>query len=573
MGNSINTNMAAFYAQGNINKASSNASSSIARLSSGNRIVKASDDVAALSVGTSLRTQVNTLRTALTNANQGTSLLQVADGAMAQVVDILQRQKSIATQASSGSLTSTERGFLNQEFQALTAQIDQISTSTNFNGVNLLGGGMGSKLRLMNTDALAAAFDPTAGTINATPSVAVASVVAIEAYDYTDPAVDKRLATGGIGTLDITDSLGAILAGAQYDNVNSSLGGKFTKFDITDVVYGVAAKISATIGGVTYSGTVANGGATAILGNGNTYLKLDIAGADDFTDAATVEGSKGVLAEGFARTTIMRTSLVQGVDFSGTKMSDVKGLAASGIASVRLSDPTRADIRNFRYAGNQGAVDTSILAVDINGSTFVSNGVADLIDGANTLITFEDGTGQAMTIDITGFNNAGAGGGTLTSQFTNIRTNEVDRDGLLNSLNIAFSKAGGGISFGVGSTAADKIDVSIKSAGSVNLFAGQSLNVNTAADANNAQTALDAALKTATAIRADIGGLQSRFNFTSSNLESSVQNQDAARATLLDTDVAAESTSFATSQVQLQAGISVLAQANLLTQNLLKLIG
>jgi flagellin len=138
--NSINTNIAAMQAQGNIGKASTMASSSIARLSSGNRIVKASDDVAAMSAGTSLRTTVTTLKTALLNTSQGSSLLQVADGALNQITDILQRQKAIAVQAGSGSLTSSERTFLNQEFKNLTEEVQRLSTQTNFNGVSLLDG-------------------------------------------------------------------------------------------------------------------------------------------------------------------------------------------------------------------------------------------------------------------------------------------------------------------------------------------------------------------------------------------------------------------------------------------------
>ncbi len=142
MSNSINTNISAYFAQANISSASSASSSSVARLSSGNRIVKASDDVAALSTGTSLRTQVLALKTALTNASQGTSLLQVADGALSQVTEILQRQKAISLQAGSGSLTDTDRGYLDQEFQALSSEIDRLTGATNFNGVKLLNGSL-----------------------------------------------------------------------------------------------------------------------------------------------------------------------------------------------------------------------------------------------------------------------------------------------------------------------------------------------------------------------------------------------------------------------------------------------
>ncbi|MGB1540002.1 MAG: hypothetical protein ACPG80_03495, partial [Rickettsiales bacterium] len=132
--NSINTNIAAYFAQQNINKSNNMTSSSIGRLSSGNRIVRAADDVAAMSVGTSLRTQVSTLRMGLLNASQGSSMLQVADGALSKIQDMLLRQKALATQATSGSLTAAERGFLNQEFQNLTEEIDRLVDNTNFNG-------------------------------------------------------------------------------------------------------------------------------------------------------------------------------------------------------------------------------------------------------------------------------------------------------------------------------------------------------------------------------------------------------------------------------------------------------
>ena len=157
MANSINTNISAYFAQANISAASNSASASVSRLSSGNRIVKASDDVAALSTGTSLRTQVTALKTALTNTAQGTSLLQVADGALSQVTEILQRQKAIALQAGSGSLTDTDRGYLDQEFQALSTEIDRLTGATNFNGVKLLDGALSTSAAVAETKTAATA--------------------------------------------------------------------------------------------------------------------------------------------------------------------------------------------------------------------------------------------------------------------------------------------------------------------------------------------------------------------------------------------------------------------------------
>ena len=105
------------------------------------------------------------------------------------------------------------------------------------------------------------------------------------------------------------------------------------------------------------------------------------------------------------------------------------------------------------------------------------------------------------------------------------------------------------------------------------LFGGQELDITSVGSAQTAGEALNIAIDRVTAIRADVGALMSRFDFATANIEIAMQNQDAARGTLLDTDVAAESSAYATAQVQLQAGIAVLAQANQLPQNLLKLIG
>jgi hypothetical protein len=98
------------------------AGSSLAKLSSGSRIVKASDDAASLAVGTKIKADVTALKQAATNAAQASSLLQVADGGMARIADILQRMKALAVQAQSGSVTDSERPILDREFQQLSAR-------------------------------------------------------------------------------------------------------------------------------------------------------------------------------------------------------------------------------------------------------------------------------------------------------------------------------------------------------------------------------------------------------------------------------------------------------------------
>ncbi|MGD9508695.1 MAG: flagellin [Geminicoccaceae bacterium] len=137
---SVATNTSAATAHRYLRVNDMEASRSLAKLSSGSRIVRASDDAASLAVGTKLRADVAVLKQAQVNASHGQSVLQVADGAAQQISDILIRMKALATQAVSGSISDTERGYLNSEFTQLATQLDDIAAQTKFNGDALLDG-------------------------------------------------------------------------------------------------------------------------------------------------------------------------------------------------------------------------------------------------------------------------------------------------------------------------------------------------------------------------------------------------------------------------------------------------
>ncbi len=559
--NSINTNISALSAQQNINSANRLTGGSIARLSSGDRIIRAADDVAGLSVGTALRTEVTTLRQALVNSNQANSLLQVADGALAQVTDILQRQKSIAVQAGSGSLTDTERGFLNQEFQALAQEIDRIVDSTNFNGVGLIGGGLGNASTLIDTDAQVATID-----FNTTNAAVTNSAVSIQAFNTTTGVELQGVAAPGEVELVAADGT-TPLANGEYLGVNSAVIGSFESFSLSDVTFGAAnvgtATLTASINGTEFTGNVVAGATSVVVSNGNTRIALGVT-AIALTDAGTVALSEAQIDQDFVSTEILRTSSLGGVDFAGTALQGAVGNAAfGGNASVRVGTSGDVDISNFNYVSG-AAANQNILTVEVNGETFTATAVTDQID-ATTNIVFTNGAQDAVNINLTGI--------AAPDTIANIRADAGDREAFLNALNVGFSRSGGGLNFAVGSSADDSIRVQIDDASTTSLYAGQSLTVASAAEADVASSAIDIALDNLTAIRADVGALQSRFDFASAQVESAIQNQDAARGTFLDADISAESTAFASAQVQLQAGISVLAQANLLPQNLLKLIG
>ena len=136
----IATNTAANSALIYLNNNSRAQDKSLAKLSSGSRIVRASDDAAGLAVASRLQANVTTLRQSATNGIQARSLLQTADGALARIGDILQRMKSLATQSNSGAVDATARGFINTEYQQLLAEITSTVTATTFNGTTLIDG-------------------------------------------------------------------------------------------------------------------------------------------------------------------------------------------------------------------------------------------------------------------------------------------------------------------------------------------------------------------------------------------------------------------------------------------------
>ena len=136
----VNTNVASLAAQRNLAVNQAQLGRSVERLSSGLRITRAADDAAGLGVSETLRAQIRSINQANRNAGDGISLTQVADGAAATVGSLLSRMRELATQSASGTLGTTERSYLDQEFVALRSEIDRIATTTEYNGQPLLSG-------------------------------------------------------------------------------------------------------------------------------------------------------------------------------------------------------------------------------------------------------------------------------------------------------------------------------------------------------------------------------------------------------------------------------------------------
>ena len=140
----VNTNIASLSAQRNLSVNQSGLSRSVERLSSGLRITRAADDAAGLGVSETLRAHIRSINQAARNANDGISLTQVADGAAASIGNLLSRMRELATQSASGTVGTTERSYLDQEFVTLRSEIDRISAVTEFNGNPLWSGASNS---------------------------------------------------------------------------------------------------------------------------------------------------------------------------------------------------------------------------------------------------------------------------------------------------------------------------------------------------------------------------------------------------------------------------------------------
>ena len=130
----INTNSTSVFAQKHLSRSQDRLSGNFEKLSSGLRITKAADDAAGLAVSESMRAQIASLHVAQRNTNDGISMVQTAEGALASIGDSLSRMRELAVQSASGVLQSQERVYLNTEFAAVRTEIDRIAAVTEFNG-------------------------------------------------------------------------------------------------------------------------------------------------------------------------------------------------------------------------------------------------------------------------------------------------------------------------------------------------------------------------------------------------------------------------------------------------------
>lgn len=203
MGLRINTNIASLNAQRNLRNTRIGMQRSLEKLSSGQRINRAGDDAAGLAISENLKAQIRGLGQAERNAEDGISLVQIAEGALGEVSNILIRLRELSVQAASDTIGGTERKFLNVEFEQLTSEIDRIANSTEFNRVPLLNG-------------TGAVFDIQIGTRNDPIS---------DRLTFDASSADVNVAALGLNLASVADKISAQNSLSSLDQAIVSVSG------------------------------------------------------------------------------------------------------------------------------------------------------------------------------------------------------------------------------------------------------------------------------------------------------------------------------------------------------------
>ena len=442
----IISNYAANVAHRNLTASDTMATRSLAKLSSGTRVVSARDDAASMAIGARLNATTESLKTATVNVNQANSMLQIADGGMATIDDILVRMKTLAVQASSGNLSDTERGFLNDEFVQLREEIDRIASSTNFNGIQLLGDG---------------------GDV---------------AINFGD------LATGGSGA--------ALVPAAGFDSfaiTDNNYWATDTDTDLTDNNFQVTINE---------------------LGTGQVIM----------TVTSTIDGA---------------ADRTQSIDVSDYASGGTTAIGAGENATLNFDELGLSFTVNTNFSATVSTVEAGTAGSADFGSDATFNNGAATVDSTLNTVNMSADNGQQLATSI----EFQVGGGNTANDRLSINLTSVDAEAL-----------------GSGGNGQESLD---------DLGANA---ISTAAGAQNAVEVVTRAIDDLQRARAAVGTSQNRLDFAGQNLASTQENTESARSTLLDLDVAAEMTAFTSKQILVQSGVAMLAQANQMPQNLLRLL-
>lgn len=535
----INTNVPSLNAQRNLNASSNALQTSLQRLSSGLRINSAKDDAAGLAISERFTSQIRGLDQARRNANDGISLAQTAEAALQSSGDILQRIRELSVQSANATNSAEDRQALNAEVQQLTQELQRISTTTQFNGQNLLDGSFTSAQFQVGANA-----------------------------NQTITATSGNFQVGAYGNYRM-GGLAATTENGLGDLVKGSVaGGQLTQFGSgdTSVVTAGSMTISSGTGVFTVNYRDGQSAATvaANINNAQTGVRASaitsfVLGADDANSGA------GGFQQGTSYSFQLATDTAD--PSTGPSAFTTVSFTVGGTASgpVNSTDQLNAAVQAFNDVSGKTGFTARIVETD-NGAYGIQ---LTNESGADLRLVNNSTTGSDLTLEDTSvldgdINTAGTSA-TLTASNNSTGWTTANANWITGQLILDSDR-----SFSV--TTTDTVFTTAAGTTSGQLQAVERMDVSTVDAANRTLAMVDSAIAALGAQRARYGALQSRFENTISNLQATSENLSASRSRIRDADFAAETANLTKAQILQQAGTAMLSQANSLPNNVLSLL-
>ena len=607
----INTNVASLNSQRNLTTSQGQLATALQRLSSGLRINSAKDDAAGLAISERFTTQIRGLNQAVRNANDGISLSQTAEGALAETGNSLQRIRELAIQSANSTNSASDRAALNAEAQQLLAEVQRIAQTTQFNGQNILDGSFSSAQFQVGANA------------NQTISFGIqgATTDTLGAYQATSTAVSATAFSGAnftINGVDIGVSAETSAAGVSDDSATA----KATAINAQSALTGVTATAANEVvgaapisrSGISNGALVINGIAVGAIASSTNAVTQ---GRNAATAINSVSNQTGVTAQADASTGALTLSTADGRNIQidagsgdadgATAVYNATGLSVNATAPTGNDTFTLAVAGTFDLSAPAGTSTTEGDVVVIDGVSYEFVDDASNVTVGNVAVELDDGdVADDVATALRAAINAQYTAGNTTVQATGATSNVIVTNSLLGAngaigdyldetgMTAATSLVETALTPGTdGSYAAEGLTtrgtLTLSSAANFTLggsalgdaglaaanpalSALNEVDISSVEGANAAIAVLDGALSQVTSIRADLGAVQNRFSSTVANLQATSENLSAARSRILDADFAAETALLTRAQILQQAGTAILAQANAIPQNVLSLL-
>ncbi len=521
---SITANLSARYAQGSLMKQNEAVTNSTARMSSGSRVLSAADDASAMAIGTSLKIENAGLKSAMLNAASATSMLQIADGALGQISELLSRMNVLAVQGSSGQYDDATRALLDGEFQGLVGEVDRIARATSFNGVDILAG---------------------------TPQFALDSGSSMATDGIRNIRVDASVLTADSSFRYTYDQATEVLRVTKIDG--ATMPAPFQEINLTPLLNGSVGVGIDLSGSQTLELSFSQMGLTLVLGAG-FQRNVDIGNPVAVT-GATVAATATTFAP--ATTNVPNTLVGDLLALGGVYDPATGGLnlpvTTSGAGGTVVLDA----VPGISYAVNGGAVGAvNTPSADLAGAGTTVDVYADLADGTGQVLLGRVTLGSmAATGAGSGVMQLDAAGGALTATGT----------GQVGARHLTY-KVGTGVLAGEDTLGVDVPAMTIQALGLTGL------KIDTQADAAAAISKLKNAMAVLNQGRAAVGAQQLRLEAVGRNLGVISDNNESARSAMLDVDVGLEISTLTANQTLMQASIAMLGRANKMPDMLLELL-